>query len=121
MVPAKNDENQNDIKNVSKAFGKISPKSDHYIERILTGLTQLDIYNDDNGRELIIKALGSCQTFFFDIDLLNVEKRTVIEFLKNDSIKKKEAGEQQWSLTNVKAHPNRYWAKNKQNLLIYGM
>lgn len=101
----------------SKEFGEILSGGDPYVTKILTGLTQLDVYNDDNGRGLIIPALKSQFTYFFDVDLLNLENKDIIEFLKNDTKKKKELGEQTWALSNSKTHPNRYWRKNKQKFI----
>ncbi len=71
--------------NPSKKFGAILSGGDPYVEKILTGLTQLNIYNDDNGRGIIIPALKGYPTYFFDVDLLNLKNNDVIEFLKNDS------------------------------------
>ncbi|WEA54170.1 hypothetical protein [Lactococcus lactis] len=103
--------------NPSKEFGAILSGGDPYVEKILTGLTQLNIYNDDNGRGIIIPALKGHPTYFFDVDLLSLKNNDVIEFLKNDSEEKKKTGLQPWSLTNAKTHPNRYWNRNKQKFI----
>ena len=101
----------------SKEFGRIKDTGDEYVEKILTKLLGCDLTNDNNGRELIIPALSSTETHFFDFDLLNSKRKFNVEFLKNDSHMKKRQGLQNWELPNVATHPNRYWRMNKMKFL----
>lgn len=101
----------------SKKFGFISDDGDKYIEKLLTKLVDCDLTTDNNGRKLIIPALKSLETHFFDFDLLHSKNKFVIEFLKNESHIKKRAGKQNWDLSNGATHPNRYWGNNKRKFI----
>lgn len=63
---------------------------DSYVEKILNQLEDLDfdVFEDDNGRDIIIPALSEVSTYFFDVDLFNVENNDVIE-LKKTILKKR--------------------------------
>ncbi|MBS5941315.1 MAG: hypothetical protein KIA53_06145 [Ligilactobacillus salivarius] len=64
---------------------------DSYVEKILNQLEDLDfdVLEDDNGRDIIIPALSEVSTYFFDVDLFNVENNDVIEFKKTILKKRK--------------------------------
>lgn len=117
----KNNVKNKDGKNPSKPFGDILSGGDPYVEKILNQLEDLDfdVLEDYNGRDIIIPALSEVSTYFFDVDLFNVENNDVIEFLKNDSEEKKKAGKQKWSVTNANAHPNRYWWNKQKFINLY--
>lgn len=93
---------------------------DSYVEKILNQLEDLDfdVLEDDNGRDIIIPALSEVSTYFFDVDLFNVENNDVIELKKNDSEEKKKAGKQKWSVTNANAPPTDIGGISK-SLLTY--
>lgn len=94
---------------------------DSYVEKILNQLEDLDfdVLEDDNGRDIIIPALSEVSTYFFDVNLFNIENNDVIELKKNDSEEKKKAGKQKWSVTNANAPPNRYWWNKQKFINLY--
>lgn len=98
----------------SKNFGEIKDGGDAYVEKILSDISNYDLTQDNNGRNLITPALKGQPTHFFDFDLFHSENRFNVEFLKNESHVKKQQQYQDWELNNFQTHPNRYWNKNKK-------
>lgn len=101
---------EKDNKSTSKALASATENlGDPYVLSLYEEIYKenfplLNIWEDDNGLEIVEKALKKISTFGFDFDMFDSKSNTVFEFLKRESK----------YVTNLTAHPVRYtWNKRK--------